>query len=73
MSKWLKTSAGKRQDCLCLRVVSVVCVVVAVAVVCVVVVVAVVCVVVVVAVVVVCVCVCGVVWHVQNAPVCMCA
>ena len=26
MSKWLKTSAGKRQDSLCLRVVSVVCV-----------------------------------------------
>ena len=63
MSKRLKTSAGKRQDCLCLRVVSVVCVVVAVVVVCVVVAVAVA-----VVVVVVCVCVCGVVWHFQNAP-----
>ena len=62
MLKRLKTSAGKRQDCLCLRVVSVVCF-------------CGVCrcgcgcgVCVVVAVVVVCVCVCGVVWHVQNAP-----
>ena len=35
MSKWLKTSAGKRQDCLCLRVVSVVVSVVVVVVVCV--------------------------------------